>query len=259
MLDQLKSALETFATATQHAEYVIAHHQAQAEHNLAHFQEAHADVAASIKRDWEKMSDDLTKYTWSKYLGMFGGIANHYTNLTQHFTKLSDKAIAKQDEALKTAELVHGAMDHSITTTKDLAHQQKTLYELVSGNNAALLTSQDQLQARSEFLLSLMDVIHLTLTDEVEKLNVVVNSTNELRELLDESSPLLTLLTPLADGLRFAASFARALWHVDLLALSTVMANGGLGWTLGRKMIRRMQMSLFGSVGALVILRRGLL
>jgi hypothetical protein len=256
MLDQLKSALETFGSATHHAQDVLTAYQAEAQNNLARFQAAHNEVAVSIKKDWVKMSEELTQHTWSSYLNMFSDIAKHYGNLTEYFTRSSEVAIVKQDQALEKADRVHDALDLSITTTDDLTHHQKTLHDLVSTNNAALLSSQDQLQARSEFLLSLMDVIQLTLADEAEKLNLVVNTTNELRDLLEESSPLVTLITPLAEGLRFLGSVTKAVWYVDMLGVVTVLVNGCVAWIVGKNVVGRTQISILGSLGMLIAIRK---
>ena len=259
MLDQLKSALETFATATQQTQDTFMHHQAEAKNNLARFQEAQNEVAGSIKEDWAKMSEELTQYTWTSYLSMFSDVARHYSNLTDFFTRSSEVAIANQDEALSKAHRVHDALDNSIATAHDLANHQTALHDLISTNNAAILTSQAQMQARSEFLLSLMDIIELTLAEEVDKLGIVVNSTNELRGLLHESSPLITLLTPLTDGLRLVASLVRAVVHVDLLGVITVGVNGGLVWVSGRRFLMTREVSLVGWLSVLVAMRKCLL
>lgn len=256
MLDQLQSALEMFATATKQTQDAFEDYQAEATKNLARFQEVHTNVVAMIKDDWAKMSNDLTEYTWKSYLNLFGDIARHYGNLTDYFTRSSDAAIVKQDQALERADLVTHALDISVSTAQDLVHQQAVYHQMASENNAELLNDQAKLQARSEFLLGLMDMINCLLTEEVDKLEMVVNNTNDLRDFIKESTPLIALLTPLSDAARLASISAHALMYIDLLTLVCVVTNGLTFVFVGKRVMRYAVLSLAAVLRVFVAMRQ---
>jgi hypothetical protein len=225
MLDQLKSALETFASANEQTLHVYEHYQAEAATNLARFQQVHTDVLATVREDWSKMSDEMTEYTWKSYLNMFGEIAKHYGNLTEYFTRSSDVAIVKQEEALFTADLVNDALTNSVATSQDLVIQQAKFSRAASSGHDALLSQQEAIHTQADFIALAVEMMGSSLSEQAESLKDVVNSTNTIREFIDSSGPLIDLLAPLAPASRLAVTTAKAMLHVDMLTVVCVMVN----------------------------------
>jgi hypothetical protein len=225
MLDQLKSALETFAFANEQTHHTFEHYQEEVYNNLARSQQVHTDVLLTVKKDWSKMSDEMTEHTWKSYFNMFGEIAKHYGNLTEYFTRSSDIAITKQEEALFTADLVNDALTNNVATSQDLVVQQAAFSQAALSGNAALLSQQEAIHTQADFIALAMEMMGSSLSEQAESLKDVVNSTNVIREFIDSSRPLIDLLAPLAPASRLAATTAKAMLHVDMMSVVCVMVN----------------------------------
>ena len=256
MLDQLKSALETFAFANQQSRDAFEHYQTEASSNLARFQEVHTDVIITIKEDWAKMSDDLTQYTWKSYLNMFGDIKKHYGNLTEYFSRSSDAAIAKQDQALEKADLVNGALTQGVSTVTDLVQQQATYHATASDNNLELLSKQELLVAKAELTHAIMEMMGSSLSTGLVDLGGIVNHTNTLRDAAKDTVPLLAALAPFAQTVQSFKDIAHAALHVNLLTVACVVVNALTFIFVGKKVVATAISSLSDTIRVLVVLRK---
>ena len=78
----------------------------------------------------------------------------------------------------------------------------------------------------------------------------------ELRDLVKDTSPLITLLSPLADALRLLGSAGKALVYFNILAVITVVSNVLSFAFVGKRLARQATFSLIGMLKWIVVLSK---
>jgi hypothetical protein len=179
--------MQTSAEATQNSQDALNRNVAIFNNHIAHLQEVRDDIRVSIKRDLMQAVNGVSKDTKNMFSSVLLKVDSAWSNLTSYFTQSSDFVIARNEQALQSADLVQAAVSENLVAVQELGRQTKAFHQLSNNGNTQIIHNQDLILSRNGENLEKIDAMKAAITDQLANLAEMEAATAELRKMTTEA------------------------------------------------------------------------